>query len=64
MSRPKKFSSTTTISFGKDVRSDFERLYPECFSIFVRRAVRRALLSKDFFDSVFWFKEFNDESVS
>lgn len=64
MSRPKRFSNTTTISLDKNVRSNFERLYPECFSMFIRRALSRALNSKDFFDEVFWYREVSDESIS
>ena len=54
MSKVKMYSSSATFGLDKDVRVNFERLYPGCFPVFLRRAVALACKDKKFFDVVFW----------
>lgn len=48
------------IVFERDLKDKFDRIYSkQLFKIFIQRCVERAVLSKDFFDDVF----FNSQEV-
>lgn len=54
MARTSSYNSSATFGLDKSDRDNFERLYPCCFPIFLRRAVKLACINKDFFNTVFW----------
>lgn len=48
--------NNVNISFRlpEDLRKRFQRLYPECMSLYLRRAIEYAIKDKSLFDKIFF----------
>lgn len=57
---PSKYTEVVSCRVQKEFAGLFDRIYPGCKNVFIRRALHLALNSKEFFESVMFNSFFAD----